>query len=78
MKTITMDYGYDIHGIEIDDQVYAQIKAGKKVEIQGQGFMDEIDGPVQDYWKFNENPGEIKFFLDNGADFIAQNWWLET
>jgi len=73
MKTITVDYGYDIHKIEIDDQNYALIIAGKKVEIIGQGFSHEEDGEVQDYWRLNNSPGEIYFYLDDGAEFYAQN-----
>jgi hypothetical protein len=74
---LTIDYGYDIHSIELDDQTHAQIKAGEKVRTEGQGFWHEEDGEVKDYWKFNQNPGEIYFSLENGAEFFAQNSWIE-
>jgi hypothetical protein len=77
MKTITVDYGYDIHSIELEDQTYARIKIGNKVEIKGQGFCHEEDGGVQGYWTFNQTPGEISFSLENGAEFFAQNSWAD-
>ena len=44
MITLTIDYSYDIHSIEMDEETYAEINAGKLVEVDGQGFNHEADG----------------------------------
>jgi hypothetical protein len=36
------------------------------------------DGCVVDHWVFNDKPGEIYFWLDNGAEFKAQASWIDT
>jgi hypothetical protein len=77
MGKLTIDYGYDIHSIKLNKNTLAQVKAGEQVEVDGQGFWHEEDGEVQDHWTFNEKPGEIYFWLDNGAEFFAQGSWIE-
>ena len=47
-----IDYGYDVHGIELAESDWSRIKAGSPVELAGQGFA--IEGRVdQDFWHFN-------------------------
>ncbi len=65
MVQVTINYGYDIHSIEVDVVTWAAIKAGQKVTIEGQGFIHEEDGKVLDHWVFNALPGDIYFWLDN-------------
>ena len=77
MVTLAISYGYDVHRIEIDDATYAAIKAGEKLTLDGQGFVHEEDGEVLDHWVFNKEPGEIYFWLDSGAEFRAQNSWVD-
>ena len=77
MIRLTVSYGYDVHSIELDDSIYAKIKAGEAIRIAGQGFIHEEDGEVQDTWIFNATPGEISFHLENGAEFIAQDSWVD-
>ena len=48
-----------------------------KKEIDGQSFYHGVDGEVLDHWIFNREPGEISLWPDNGAEFRAQNWWIE-
>ena len=78
MIRITVDYGYDNHEIEIDEKTYMAIKSGKEVKVKGQGFMHEEDGFVDDYWTFNDSPDAISFSLDNGAQFISQEHWVDV
>ena len=77
MVRLTVDYGDDVHSIEIDEGTYARIKSGEKVEITGQGFVHEEDGEVPDTWIFNSEPEEIAFYLQNGAQFFAGDSWVE-
>lgn len=44
--TITIDYGYDVHSVEVDEGTFAKIVAGEAVSIDGQGFLYEGRG----YW----------------------------
>jgi hypothetical protein len=77
MVKLTISSGYDIHSIEMDDDTYAAVKSGQKVTLEGQGFVHEEEGEVLDHWVFNDTPGDIYFWLDNGAEFRAQNFWVE-
>jgi hypothetical protein len=74
---ISISYGYDIHSITITDDQLKSIKEGYEIEIDGQGFMHEEDGLTSDHWVFNRSPGEIMFWLDNGAEFYSQSSWIE-
>ncbi|WP_426611836.1 hypothetical protein [Bradyrhizobium sp. McL0616] len=78
MVRVTIDYGYDIHSIEISDVTYAAIKSGQKVTLEGQGFVHEEEGEVLDHWVFNDTLGDIYFWLDSGAEFRAENSWIEN
>ncbi len=53
-RTITVSYRYDIPSIEVDEATFTAIKAGKRIEIDGQGFMHEEDGLQQDHWVLGE------------------------
>jgi hypothetical protein len=75
---VTIDYGYDIHSVEMSDVTYAAIKSGQKMTVEGQGFVHEEDGELSDHWVFNETPGDIYFWLENGAEFRAQDSWVEN
>jgi hypothetical protein len=75
---LTISYGHDVHSIDMDEKTYAAIKAGQNVRMEGQGFSHEEDGAVQDHWVFNRKPGEIFFWLDNGAEYHAQKSWTES
>ena len=77
MIKLVVNYGYDTHSIMLDDAVYGAIQAGEKISINGQGFFYEEDGEMIDHWVFNKFPGEISFWLDNGAEFEAQDFWIE-
>jgi hypothetical protein len=79
MVKLTISYGYDIHRIEIDDESFAAIENGHRVELDGQGFVHDEDGMVADHWVFNEEPGEIYFWLDNGTRFNRHDGpWIEN
>ena len=49
---IAVDYGYDIHSVEISDSEWSKIQAGQKITITGQGFAVEGEWE-EDYWSFN-------------------------
>lgn len=72
-----IDYGYDIHRIELNDEVYKAFMAGQKIEISGQGFVDEEDGEIVDHWVFNRTPGEIYVWFHNGRELYANDYWFE-
>jgi hypothetical protein len=77
MITLVVSYGYDVHSVVLDDATYAAIQSGEKISVDGQGFVHEEDGEILDRWVFNQSPGQIYFWLDNGAQFEAQDSWIE-
>ena len=79
MPTVTISYGYDIHSVVLTEAELARVRAGEKVEVEGQGFVHETDGGVRDFWVFNREPGEeAMFWLDNGAEFFAQDLRVQS
>ena len=72
MKTITVDYGYDVHSIEIDGELYQSFLKGEDIGVDGQGFVYDEEGWQQDHWFFDGKSGEVTFTLDNGAEFFAK------
>lgn len=49
---LTVNYGYDIHSVEVPASTWLQIQGGEAVTVQGQGFF--IEGvESQDVWTFN-------------------------
>ena len=70
---ITVDYGYDIHSIEISDEELKDIQLGKKLEIEGQGFP--VEGEMEnDWWKFNTvEEGSIEVCGEGGRQIYLGN-----
>jgi hypothetical protein len=77
MPTLTISFGYDIHRIKVDGPTLAKIQAGEVVEVDGRGFAHEEDGLLVDHWVFNRVPGEVSFWLDNGAEYCGQEVWID-
>ena len=77
MIQLTINYGYDVHSISLDEKIRDEIIKGVRVAIDGQGFHHEEDGLVVDHWIFNNSPKQIYFWLDIGGEFYAQDWWFE-
>ena len=72
MITITADYGYDAHSISIVPEAFAAFNNGELVAVDGQGFMYDEEGWQQDHWIFDGAKKEVRFWLDNGAEFYAR------
>ena len=70
---ITVDYGYDIHSLEISDEELKDIQLGKKLEIEGQGFP--VEGEMEkDCWKFNTvEQGSIEVCGEEGRQIYVGN-----
>ncbi len=77
MARIKINYGHDVHSIEVTPDALAKIRAGTKVELEGQGFGHEEYEACADHWVFNGKPGEVFFYLDGGAEFWAQGAWAD-
>lgn len=72
MTMITVDYGYDVHSVSIEPQVFAAFEHGELVAVDGQGFIYDEEGWQQDHWIFDGMTNEVRFWLDNGAEFYAR------
>lgn len=62
---LTVDYGYDVHSIEMDLDDFKRIQSGSNVELVGSGF--HIEGEVvQDRWVFANR--SIHVYCDDGFE----------
>jgi hypothetical protein len=62
-----VNYGYDLHSIEISPDDYASIAEGKAVMVEGQGFRWE-GMPALDTWSFNEHGrGSLYISTEDGG-----------
>jgi hypothetical protein len=50
--TITVNYGYDVHSVIVDQIEMEKIRNGEAVTVQGQGFSIEGDTQIDD-WSFH-------------------------
>ncbi len=68
MVRVTVDYGYDLHTIIIEEAVFARIQAGQPVVVEGQGFP--VEGVMeQDQWAFNGGSlGAVHVVTDEGRE----------
>ena len=67
---ILIDYGYDIHSLEISDLDWQAIQSGKHLNMQGQGFW--VEGEYdQDYWSFNAEKGSLGINCESGRDVFT-------
>jgi hypothetical protein len=48
----TVRCGNGVHSITVSQKIFAEIRAGKEITLQGDGFVSE-EGIVSDYWEFN-------------------------
>ena len=49
---ITVRCGDGVHSITVSQKAFSEIRGGKKIRLQGDGFISE-GGIVSDYWEFN-------------------------
>jgi hypothetical protein len=77
MPKISADYGYDVHSVEVDEVTFARVKSDDNVSLDGQGFMYDEDGWVQDHWSFNGPEYPAIIILDNFAEFYCKKIWFE-
>lgn len=68
---LSIDYGYDIHRVEILESEWAIVQTGKPLTITGQGFF--VEGEIEgDYWAFNENnKGSLSIDCDSGRQIYS-------
>jgi hypothetical protein len=68
---ISVDYGYDIHSLEISDLEWQMVQLGKQLEIEGQGFW--VEGEFdQDYWCFNSGTsGTLGVSCESGREVFS-------
>jgi hypothetical protein len=69
MPVVTVDYGYDVHSIEIDEDTYRRLLKGECVDAEGQGFLYDEYGWQKDHWVIDGKTGEATFYLDDAAEF---------
>jgi hypothetical protein len=75
---ITVHYGDGAHSITVSQKTFAEIRAGKEITLQGDGFALE-EGIVADYWEFNsDTAGAVRVYCDNGRQLFRGEGWLSA
>ena len=77
MPKIYADYGYDVHSVEVDEVTFSRVKSGDFISLEGQGFIYDDEGWVQDHWSFRGPDHPVYIILDNGAEFYCEKIWFE-
>jgi ABC-type Zn uptake system ZnuABC Zn-binding protein ZnuA len=63
---ITVNYGYDVHSIIVNQKEMEKIRSGEALTVQGQGFDIEGDTEMDD-WSFHCNrPNSLEVECENG------------
>lgn len=65
---ITVDFGYDIHTLQLSPRTLRKIQAGAVLSLRGPGFL--VDGVrEQDRWVFNSDAvGRLIVVTDEGRE----------
>lgn len=65
---ISVDYGYDIHSVQVSLRMLRRIQAGAVLALRGQGFL--VEGVrEQDRWVFNDGAvGRLVVITDEGRE----------
>ena len=68
---ITVDYGYDVHSIEVSDSEWEKIRSGKALTLTGQGFY--VEGELEeDIWFFNEDAkGSVRVNAEDSREIFV-------
>ena len=65
---ISVDYGYDIHSLQLSRRTLQGIRVGAALALRGQGFF--VEGVrEQDHWVFNSGAvGRLIVITDEGRE----------
>jgi hypothetical protein len=75
---ITVRCGDGVHSITVSQKTFAEIRAGKEMTLQGDGFASE-EGTIPDYWEFHgDGLGSVKVYCDNGRQLYHGDSWLSA
>jgi hypothetical protein len=71
--TVTVNWGYENHSLDLTPRRWAQVVAGKPVSMRGQGY--HADGKFWwDYWAFNcDGEGSLNVGYGEGGEGWSGN-----
>ena len=69
--TLTIDYGYDLHAVEVNRDDWDRVLSGESVSLAGQGFY--VEGVREDdHWSFNApKPGDLEVGGEDGRQIFV-------
>jgi hypothetical protein len=69
--TLTIDYGYDLHSVEVNRDDWERVLSGESVSLAGQGF--HVEGAREDdHWSFNSpKPGDLEVGGEDGRQIFV-------
>lgn len=68
---ITVDYGYDVHSIIVNQKDMEKIRNGETVTVQGQGFAIEGDTQLDDWSFHSTRPNSLEVMCDDGHEVFV-------
>ena len=75
---ITIRCGDGVHCITVSQKTFTEIRAGKEITLQGDGFVSE-QRMVPDYWKFStDGLGSVKVYCHDGRQLYHGESWLSA
>ena len=77
MPTLTADYGYDIHRLELSDAEAKVIKSQTNFTKSGEVWSEEAGGMIEGEWFFDFEKKEHVIICDDGLTFNIQQFWIE-
>jgi hypothetical protein len=68
---LTVNYGYDIHSVEVPASTWLQIQGGEAMTVSGQGFS--VEGELsQDEWTFNgQESGSLQVTAEDAFEIFV-------
>jgi hypothetical protein len=75
---IAVRCGNGVHSITVSQKAFAEIRGGKEITSQGDGFASK-EGTVADCWEFNSDTvGSVRVYCDNGRQLFRGDSWLSA
>ncbi len=75
---ITVRCEHGVHSITISHKTFAEIRGGRELTLQGDGFATE-EGVVSDFWEFDaDGRGSVRVYCDNEKELYRGDSWLSA
>ena len=77
MPTLTANYGYDIHQLELSDAEARLIQDRTNFRKSGEVWSEADEGMTPAVWRFDFEANEFWIYCENGASFAIHSYEIE-